>query len=55
MYFDCWRRGVTLRSGVDCLIAQCAMESELTLLHHDRDSVRMATVVADLSERNFLA
>ena len=55
MYFDCRRRGVTVRSGVDCLIAQCAMESELTLLHHDRDFVRMATVVAGLSERNFLA
>ena len=25
IYFDCRRRGITIRSSLDCLIAQCAM------------------------------
>ena len=54
MYFDCRRRGVTVRSSVDCLVAQCAMESELTLLHHDRDFTRMATVVDGFRQKSFL-
>ncbi len=55
MFLDCRRRGVTIRSGVDCLIAQCAMESNLTLLHHDRDFIRLADVTPALRQRNFLA
>lgn len=31
LYFDCRRRGITIRSSIDCLIAQCAMENELIL------------------------
>ena len=54
MYLDCRRRGVTIRSGVDCLIAQCAIESDLTLLHHDRDFIRIADVTPALKQRNFL-
>jgi len=36
-YFDCRRRGLTVRSAADCLIAQIAIENSLTLLHNDRD------------------
>lgn len=54
MYLDCRRRGVTIRSGVDCLIAQCAIEADLTLLHHDRDFIRIAGVTPSLRQRNFL-
>jgi predicted nucleic acid-binding protein len=31
------RAGLTVRSGVDCLIAACAIRNTLTVLHHDRD------------------
>jgi predicted nucleic acid-binding protein len=37
IFFDCRRRGWTIRSTVDCLIAQIALEGDLTLLHSDRD------------------
>lgn len=31
------RSGRTIRSGVDCLIAACAIRNALTVLHRDRD------------------
>ena len=54
IYLDCRRRGVTVRSGSDCLIAQSAIEAELTVFHHDRDFGRIATVVPALREKSFL-
>ena len=54
MYLDCRKEGVTVRSTVDCLVAQCAIESELVLLHHDRDFKRIARVVSSLKETSFL-
>ncbi len=46
LYFQCRRQGVTLRSTIDCLIAQIAIEYELKLLHNDFE--RIASVVSDL-------
>jgi predicted nucleic acid-binding protein len=40
------RQGVTVRSGVDCLIAACALRNGLTVLHHDRDFDRLARIAA---------
>jgi hypothetical protein len=37
LYRQARRIGVTVRSGVDCLIAACALRHELAVLHHDRD------------------
>lgn len=37
LYFNCRRKGITIRSTVDCLIAQIAIEHDLILLHHDTD------------------
>jgi len=31
------RRGLTIRSSVDCLVAACAIRHDLLLLHLDRD------------------
>jgi predicted nucleic acid-binding protein len=45
------RAGRTLRSGVDCLIAACALRGDLEVLHHDRDFDAIATV-APLRSRN---
>ena len=53
IHLDCRRRGLTVRSAADCLIAQCAIESGLILLHHDRDFERIASVVPALVEKSF--
>ena len=37
IYFDCRRAGTTVRSSVDCLIAQTALENGVPLLNEDRD------------------
>ncbi len=54
IYFNCRRQGITLRSSVDCLIAQCALEHRLILLHHDKDFSHLAGVVPDLQQKHFL-
>ena len=48
LYFSCRRRGITIRSTIDCLIAQTAIEHDLILLHSDKDFVRIAEVVSAL-------
>ena len=48
LYARCRRAGVTLRGTIDCLIAQTALEHELTLLHNDKDFSRLASVVPEL-------
>jgi predicted nucleic acid-binding protein len=42
--FDCRRRGLTIRSAVDCLIAQLVLEVDGTLLHADADFDAIAKV-----------
>ena len=37
LYRAARRAGFTVRSGVDCLIAACALKHGLELMHHDRD------------------
>ena len=37
LYRSARRAGLTIRSGVDCLIAACAIRNSLTVLHHHRD------------------
>lgn len=37
IYFDCRRRGLTVRSTLDCVVAQTALEQGAPLLHDDRD------------------
>lgn len=49
LYARCRWLGVTLRSTVDCLIAQVAIEHGLELLHSDRDFKHLARVVPELS------
>ncbi len=54
MFFRCRRQGITVRSSIDCLIAQCALENELILLHHDKDFVRLEKIVPQLRQKHFL-
>ena len=44
------RSGLTIRSGVDCLIAACAIRNGLPVLHRDRDFELIARV-SDLQVR----
>lgn len=46
IYYRCRRKGITINSTVDCLIAQTAVEHNLHLLHDDRDFVRMQKIVS---------
>lgn len=44
IYFDLRRMGRTVRSPVDCCIAQIAMDRDAMLLHRDRDFVEIASI-----------
>jgi hypothetical protein len=46
IYFDCRRQGITVRSTIDCIIAQTAIENNLFLLHSDKDFDVMTDVVS---------
>ncbi len=45
IYVDCRKKGITIRSTIDCLIAMTALEHDLFLLHNDNDYVLMRKVV----------
>lgn len=40
------RAGLTVRSGMDCLIAACALRHDLVVLHRDRDYGALARISA---------
>lgn len=45
IYRQCRKQGITIRGGMDCIIAQTAIENGLILLHDDADFDRIASVV----------
>jgi predicted nucleic acid-binding protein len=46
LYFDLRRRGLTVRSVIDCCIAEIALRHEMTLIHNDRDFAAIGTLRA---------
>jgi predicted nucleic acid-binding protein len=46
LYRAARRRGLTVRSATDCLIAACALRHDLTVLHRDRDYQALAEISA---------
>ena len=42
IYAEGRRRGLTIRSGTDCLIAAIAIENQVPVWHHDRDFTAIA-------------
>lgn len=44
IYLKCRKKGITVGSTLDCLIAQTAIENNLLLLHNDEDFNKMAKV-----------
>ena len=45
LYRLCRRRGVSVRSSIDCLVAASALQHDLEVLHRDRDYALIAGVV----------
>jgi predicted nucleic acid-binding protein len=45
IYMKCRKKGITIRSTIDCLIAQTALEHDLLLLHNDSDFTAMAKII----------
>ena len=45
IYFDCRKKGITIRSTIDCIVAQTTLEHDLHLLHNDKDFEIMAKVI----------
>jgi len=46
--FLCRRSGVTVRSTIDLLIAETAIENEVPILHNDSDFDNIAAKISDL-------
>jgi predicted nucleic acid-binding protein len=46
--FQCRRKGLTIRSTIDLLIAEIAIENKLFLLHNDSDFDAISGVVKEL-------
>ena len=48
LYTSCRKKGITIRSTLDVLIAEVAIENDLYLLHDDIDFVNLAKVCGQL-------
>lgn len=44
IFFECKRKGLTVRSTADCIVAQMALENDADLLHDDEDFNRIARI-----------
>jgi predicted nucleic acid-binding protein len=44
LYRSARRRGLMVRSSVDCLIAACALRHDLAVMHKDRDYEQIAEI-----------
>jgi predicted nucleic acid-binding protein len=48
LYIKCRENGITIRSTIDLLIAEIALENNLYILHDDGDYTNMASVIKGL-------
>jgi predicted nucleic acid-binding protein len=48
MYMNCRKKGVTVRSTIDLLIAEIAIENDLYLFHNDSDYTNIAKIYKNL-------
>lgn len=46
----CRRSGITIRSTIDLLIAETAIENDVSLLHNDSDFEHMSKVITELRQ-----
>ncbi len=52
LYFICRKNGITIRSTIDLLIAETAIENDLYLLHNDNDFTNIEKVIKELKIYN---
>jgi len=48
IYMNCRKKGITIGSTIDLLIAETAMENDLYLFHNDKDYFNIAKVYKNL-------
>jgi len=48
MYMNCRKKGITVRSTIDLLIAEIAIENNLYLLHNDIDFENITKIYKNL-------
>jgi predicted nucleic acid-binding protein len=48
MYMNCRKKGITIRSTLDLIIAEIAIENNLYLLHDDMDYINISKVYKNL-------
>jgi predicted nucleic acid-binding protein len=48
MYMNCRKKGITIKSTIDLLIAEIAIENSLYLFHNDNDFTNISKVYKDL-------
>lgn len=48
IYYTCRRKGISIRSSIDLLIAETAIENDLYLMHNDRDFDNIHKVYPEL-------
>ena len=48
LFSDCRRKGITIRSTIDLIIAEIALENNLFLLHDDMDFLNIAKINKNL-------
>jgi len=51
IYFELRKNGITINSPIDCCIAQLAIETQVLLLHRDKDFERIARIRLLAAER----
>ena len=51
IYFELRKNGITINSPIDCCIAQLAIETQVLLLHSDKDFERIAGIRPLAAER----
>ena len=48
MYYKCRKAGITIRSTIDLIIAQTAIDNNLLLFHNDNDFIQISQIIPDL-------
>jgi predicted nucleic acid-binding protein len=48
IYRNCRKKGITIRSSIDCIVAQIAIENNLILIHADKDYIGIKKCCPDL-------
>ena len=48
IYYRCKKAGITIRSTIDLIIVQTAIDNNLLLFHNDNDFIQISQIIPDL-------